>query len=194
MPDPRYAEIESHRPYLMRYALSQLRDAQLAEEAVQDALVAALESLPGFDGRSALRTWLTSILRFKAIDLQRRAAAERSHQPLDEERECADDAWLELGPAEGHAWRQRIDGWQAAYRAGLAALGDDFAELDGDAQDERLAADPAFRWLLYEHCCEAVYGDPAYGGNAGEAGWRSVGFPGPPFPRGYTAQEVTGRG
>ena len=36
-------------------------------------LAAALESIGGFDGRSTLRTWLTSILRFKVVDLQRRA-------------------------------------------------------------------------------------------------------------------------
>ena len=106
MTDPRFAEIESHRPYLMRYALSQLRDAQLAEEAVQEALVAALESLRGFDGRSALRTWLTSILRFKVIDLQRRAVAERAHQPFDEEAEGGDESWLDdLFDATGH-WRE----------------------------------------------------------------------------------------
>ena len=85
-PDPRFAEIESHRPYLVRYALSQLRDGQLAEEAVQEALLAALESIGSFGGKSSLRTWLTSILRFKVIDLQRRAIAERTHIAHDEER------------------------------------------------------------------------------------------------------------
>jgi len=111
MTDPRFAEIESHRPYLMRYALSQLRDAQLAEEAVQEALVAALESLATFDGRSALRTWLTSILRFKVIDLQRRAVAERAHQPLDEEAEGGDESWLDdLFDPSGH-WREAPQAW-----------------------------------------------------------------------------------
>jgi RNA polymerase sigma-70 factor (ECF subfamily) len=111
MSDPRFAEIESHRPYLMRYALAQLRDGQLAEEAVQEALVAALESLRSFDGRSALRTWLTSILRFKVIDLQRRAMAERSHQPFDEEAEGGEEAWLdELFDATGH-WREAPQAW-----------------------------------------------------------------------------------
>jgi RNA polymerase sigma-70 factor (ECF subfamily) len=111
MPDPRFAEIESHRPYLMRYALSQLRDAQLAEEAVQEALVAALESLGSFNGRSALRTWLTSILRFKVIDLQRRMMAERVNQPLDEESEGGEEAWMDdLFDASGH-WRESPQSW-----------------------------------------------------------------------------------
>src|SRR5688572_540631 len=112
MTDPRFAEIESHRPYLMRYALAQLRDGQLAEEAVQEALVAALESLQSFDGRSALRTWLTAILRFKVIDLQRRAVSERAReQPLDEDSEGGEEAWMdELFDPSGH-WREAPQAW-----------------------------------------------------------------------------------
>lgn len=110
--DARFAEIESHRPYLVRYALSQLRDAELAEEAVQEALVAALESIDSFGGRSSLRTWLTSILRFKVIDLQRRAAADRALAPLDEEREAGDhEAFLDdLFDESGH-WREAPKSW-----------------------------------------------------------------------------------
>jgi RNA polymerase sigma-70 factor (ECF subfamily) len=109
--ETRFAEIESHRPYLLRYALAQLRDGQLAEEAVQEALVAALEGIAGFHGRSTLRTWLTSILRFKVIDLQRRAVAERANVVLDEETESTDDAWLDdLFDGTGH-WREAPQSW-----------------------------------------------------------------------------------
>jgi RNA polymerase sigma-70 factor (ECF subfamily) len=106
MPDPRFAEIEGHRPYLMRYALAQLRDAQMAEEAVQEALVAALESLGTFGGKSTLRTWLTSILRFKVVDLQRKAVSDRAHLELtDFAADAEDDSWMdELFAADGH-WR-----------------------------------------------------------------------------------------
>jgi RNA polymerase sigma-70 factor (ECF subfamily) len=109
--DPRFAEIEGHRPYLLRYALAQLRDAQLAEEAVQECLVAALESLGTFGGKSSLRTWLTSILRFKVIDLQRRAVSERANVPFDEGTEAEDDGWLDdLFDATGH-WREPPQAW-----------------------------------------------------------------------------------
>lgn len=111
MNDPRFAEIESHRPYLMRYALAQLRDGQLAEEAVQEALVAALESIGSFGGKSSLRTWLTSILRFKVIDLQRRAVAERANVELDAVPDAEDEGWLdELFDASGH-WREAPQAW-----------------------------------------------------------------------------------
>ena len=120
--DPRFAQIESHRPYLLRYALSQLRDGQLAEEAVQECLLAALESVQGFGGRSTLRTWLTSILRFKVIDLQRRAVSERSHVELtDFATEAGDEGWLdEVFDESGH-WRQAPSAWgdpEAAFEQG----------------------------------------------------------------------------
>ena len=110
--DPRFAEIEGHRPYLVRYALSQLRDAQLAEEAVQEALLAALEALPRFNGQSTLRTWLTSILRFKVIDLQRRAILDRQrHDSTDLAGEGLEDAWLDdLFDETGH-WRDAPQAW-----------------------------------------------------------------------------------
>ena len=120
--DPRFAEIEGHRPYLMRYALSQLRDGQLAEEAVQECLLAALESVQGFGGRSSLRTWLTSILRFKVIDLQRRAMSDRNLVELtDFAAETGDEGWLdELFDETGH-WRQAPSAWsdpEAAFEQG----------------------------------------------------------------------------
>lgn len=64
--------LKAHRKYLLRYALFQLRDASLAEDAVQDTLVAALAQGEGFAGRSQLLTWLTSILKHKVIDLVRK--------------------------------------------------------------------------------------------------------------------------
>ena len=108
----RLAEMESHRPYLVRYARTQLRDDVLAEEAVQDALLAALEGLDRFDGRSTLRTWLTSILRFKCVDLQRRLVRDRAHASLDEETVAStDEAWLDDWFDETGHWRSAPQAW-----------------------------------------------------------------------------------
>ena len=63
--------LETHRKYLLRYAQFHLHDASLAEDAVQDTLIAALAQREGFQGRSQLRTWLTGILKHKIIDLTR---------------------------------------------------------------------------------------------------------------------------
>jgi RNA polymerase sigma-70 factor (ECF subfamily) len=66
------SEIETHRRYLMRVAQLQLRDHDLAQDVVQDTLVAALSGAGGFDGRSSLKTWLTGILKHKIVDAIRR--------------------------------------------------------------------------------------------------------------------------
>jgi hypothetical protein len=114
--------------------------------------------------------------------------------------------WLPLGAVEALAWRTRIEGsqgiterefngpvvgLQSVYRSGLAALGDDFAEVDGEEQDRRLDADPGFKDVLYTHTCEALYGDPVYGGNRDRAVWDAIDFAGDIQPRGYTDVEVT---
>jgi hypothetical protein len=105
------------------------------------------------------------------------------------------------------AWRMRIEGslgraerefngpvigWQQIYREGLAALGTDFGERSGEEQDERLRAHDAFTTVLYEHCCEGMYGAPEYGGNRDTVAWEAIGFLGDVQPRGYTDAEVSG--
>jgi hypothetical protein len=76
----------------------------------------------------------------------------------------------------------------------LAELGDEFCDLAPEDQDERLrgASNRAFTALVYEHCCEGMYGDPVYGGNRDGMGWAAVEFPGDIQPRGWSDAEVAG--
>src|SRR5258705_6915830 len=74
------ARVEEERPYLVRYASLQLRDAHAAEDAVQETLLAALAAEASFAGRSNLRTWLTGILKHKIIDAIRRAGSETARE------------------------------------------------------------------------------------------------------------------
>lgn len=53
---------------MLRFASLQLRDDQLAEDVVQEALMAALAGEKDFSGRSALKTWVFAILRNKIVD------------------------------------------------------------------------------------------------------------------------------
>ena len=69
---PGMRSIDAHRPYLLRYARMLARDPALAEDAVQDTMIAAHTQFKNFDGRSHLRTWLTTILKRKVIDLARK--------------------------------------------------------------------------------------------------------------------------
>jgi RNA polymerase sigma-70 factor (ECF subfamily) len=52
-------ELEKQRGYLLRVARLQLRDQALAEDVVQDTLMAALTAQSGFTGKSTVKTWLT---------------------------------------------------------------------------------------------------------------------------------------
>ena len=70
-----WAELLSHRSYLMRFAQRKLRDPSLAEDAVQDVFEAVLSGRAKFAGRSALRSWLTAVLKNKIVDTLRRHGA-----------------------------------------------------------------------------------------------------------------------
>jgi RNA polymerase sigma-70 factor, ECF subfamily len=77
------AELVSHRPYLVRFALRKLRDAALAEDAVHDVIEAVLSGRARFGGRAALRSWLTAVLKNKIVDTLRRA--DLHHEALDDD-------------------------------------------------------------------------------------------------------------
>ncbi|MFA6051505.1 MAG: sigma-70 family RNA polymerase sigma factor [Methylobacter sp.] len=68
--------LTAQRPVLFRYALLQLRDSELADDAVQETLLAAWQSASGFEGKASLRTWLIGILKHKIADHWRRSARE----------------------------------------------------------------------------------------------------------------------
>jgi RNA polymerase sigma factor (sigma-70 family) len=73
------------RPKLMAYALRRARSPEQAEDAVQDALVAALEGLHSYAGTSSLSTWLFGILKHKIVDgLRRGPREELQDMDLDE--------------------------------------------------------------------------------------------------------------
>ena len=79
-PDPQ--DLAVHTRYLTAYAARAVGDRDLAQDLVQDTLVAALSAEAGFAGRSALRTWLVGILKHKIMDAYRDRA--RAPASLDE--------------------------------------------------------------------------------------------------------------
>ena len=101
-------ELDRHRRYLLRVAQLQLRDADAAEDAVQETLVAALSARDGFTGRSSVKTWLTGILKHKIVDAIRRKAREPAFAQLDDESRIEDfDAMFD---ASGH-WENPPADW-----------------------------------------------------------------------------------
>lgn len=78
MNPPNRDDLEQTRSYLLRYAQLQLRDPVLAEDVVQETMLAAITYGKTFSGRSAYRTWLVAILKNKIIDAIRKRSREHS--------------------------------------------------------------------------------------------------------------------
>ncbi len=66
--------VGAHRAELHAYCYRMLGSVHDAEDALQDALLRAWKGLPGFEGRSSVRSWLYAIVTNTALDLARRRA------------------------------------------------------------------------------------------------------------------------
>ncbi len=63
--------VEAYADYLYNFAVSRLNDEDLAKDLVQDTFIAGIQGLENFKGNSSVKTWLTSILKRKIIDIWR---------------------------------------------------------------------------------------------------------------------------
>lgn len=76
--------VQTYQQDVYRLALSILDDSDEAEEATQEALLAALRSLDSFKGASSLKTWLFSItVNICRTRWQRQKRRERTKQILN---------------------------------------------------------------------------------------------------------------
>lgn len=65
--------LEQHGDALYRFAYGRVRDPDLAADLVQETFLDGLRARSTFAGKSSVRTWLTSILRYKIVDYYRRS-------------------------------------------------------------------------------------------------------------------------
>ena len=72
--------LDQHGDVLFRYAIARVRDRSVAEDLVQETLLAAISAAGSFRAGSAERTWLIGILRHKLLDFFRRTTRERELQ------------------------------------------------------------------------------------------------------------------
>lgn len=101
------ADLAEHRAYLLRYALLHVRDSTLAEDAVQEALIAAIAQREAFQGRSQLRTWLVSILKNKIVDQVRRHARQIPADAVSiDEEDAPEGVFTALG-----RWKDKPSDW-----------------------------------------------------------------------------------
>lgn len=98
--------LAEHGDYLFRMARRQLHSDELAEDAVQETLLAALAAQARYAGDASPRTWLTGILKHKIVDQIRRQVRE-VEIPRDQDGEEAVDS---LFKQDGH-WAEPIRPW-----------------------------------------------------------------------------------
>ncbi len=99
--------LEDHGSALYRFALSKVRRADVAEDLVQETLLAAWRGHERFTKRSKVRTWLTAILKHKIIDWLRSSIREQKRVTL------SDDKWLNEQFTSLGKWRQSPEEWDA---------------------------------------------------------------------------------
>lgn len=63
--------LEDLRRQMLKFATLQLRDAHLAEDAVQEALIGAMKNGASFNREASLKTWVFAILKNKIADTLR---------------------------------------------------------------------------------------------------------------------------
>lgn len=114
--DPKHW-VELHGNYLFRYALIRVRNPTVAEDLVQDALLAAFQARGRFEGGSSERSWLTGILKHKLLDHFRKLKREPAMLPADALPAELEDRFDDLGL------------WKRDPALGPQDWGDDAAEL-----------------------------------------------------------------
>ena len=114
--------VDAHADYLFNFAIGQVRDANTAEDLVQDTFLAAVKAQNSFGGKSSARTWLVGILRHKIYDHLRKTCRERAVRhdptPMNDGESWEESAlWLhdvaaELNcPAAGSSWTNSAPIW-----------------------------------------------------------------------------------
>ncbi|EMI22724.1 RNA polymerase sigma-24 related protein [Rhodopirellula maiorica SM1] len=94
--------VDDYGDNLYRFALSRLRDAEAAEEVVQQTFLAGLEHIKQYSGQGSEQGWLLGILKRKIIDFIR--VRNRTNQFSDEE---VGDPLDRMFDSKGH-WRRNV--------------------------------------------------------------------------------------
>lgn len=87
---------------MLKFASLQLRDEALAEDVVQEALIAALNNGQQFAGRSALKTWIFAILKNKIVDQIRAQSRTTNVSATTSEEASLDEAFERLFKENAH--------------------------------------------------------------------------------------------
>ncbi|WP_373190628.1 sigma-70 family RNA polymerase sigma factor [Halomonas sp.] len=101
--EDRLQRLTAVRPRLVSFALMHLRDRSQAEDAVQEAMMSAIEKSENFAGRSGYETWVFGILKYKILDAMRAQKRHGRWHPLEDE---ADDDAIDRQFQRNGRWQE----------------------------------------------------------------------------------------
>ena len=106
--------IDTHGDFLYRFALARVRNADVAEDLVQETFLAALQGTYRESGSTAERRWMIGIMKHKIVDHFRRISREPIQNPDLPDGQSGDDAFLADGhwkpdPSAMHRWPDKPD-------------------------------------------------------------------------------------
>jgi RNA polymerase sigma-70 factor (ECF subfamily) len=170
MPRASTGDLAVLRPRLQAYAQRRLRDRALAEDAVQETLLAALEGLDGYAGESSLSTWVFGILKHKMVDGLRRRPREESLE--GELRNAADEG---PGPEQSCASRSALALLERSLerlpeKAARAFVLREVLGLSTEEACRALSVTPTHCWVLVHRARTQLRACPELGRLAAEAG------------------------
>lgn len=120
--------LDNYGDSLYRYALFRVNSEAVAEDLVQDTLLAGLQALASFNRQSSIKTWLMGIMKHKVMDHFRQHCTDT--EPFDDD----DDALMsELFNKHGH-WQGNVSAWKNPEKS---------------VQDEQF-------WQIYRQCLERL--------------------------------------
>jgi len=124
--------VRDHLDAVYRVAFSVVRDASLAEDVSQDAILKAWNALPSFRGESTLRSWLLRITHNTAISTLRRRREELRDPALLPERPSASTTERSVvDRMSAHAFEDALDQLDELSRS-IVVL----REIEGLSYDE----------------------------------------------------------
>jgi len=91
---------------LYRYGLSRVRNAEAAEDLVQETLLAGLNAKENYKGQASEQTWLIAILKYKIIDYFRKVTRDENNR-LDDFMLTEEDGYFD-GAGE---WTVTLSTW-----------------------------------------------------------------------------------
>lgn len=105
------AKLHAHRPFLIRIARLHLGDGDLAEDVVQETLIAALKGFANYAGNGTLKSWLVGIARHKIVDALRSHARRPVNESSLKHELSLDDMNAYFDSGGGGVWESQPADW-----------------------------------------------------------------------------------